>query len=67
MSINSSLFGLIMLVMIVVGAIGYRLARCKSEHPALITLLCVLLCLFPPFTILALLILVLRRDLAARA
>jgi uncharacterized membrane protein YoaK (UPF0700 family) len=68
MQINSSLFGLFMLVMmVVVGVMAYRLGRRKSERPALITFLCMLLCLFPPFAILALLILALRRDRPARA
>jgi ABC-type molybdate transport system permease subunit len=64
MSLNTTLFGqFIVLLMIIVGVVAYRLARRKSEHPALITSLCVLLSLFPPFAILALLILALRRDL----
>lgn len=56
-----------LVLMMVVGVMAYRLARRKSQHPVLITFLCVLLCLFPPFAILALLILALRRDRPARA
>ena len=64
MTINSTLFGqFILLLMIIVGVLAWRLARRKSRHPVLITFLCVLLCLAPPFAILALLILALRRDL----
>ena len=56
-----------LVLMMVVGVMAYRLARRKSERPALITFLCALPCLSPPFAILALLILALRRDLPARA
>ena len=56
-----------LVLMMVVGVMAYRLARRKSQHPVLITFLCVLLCLFPPFAILALLILALRWDRPARA
>lgn len=63
MNINSTLAGyFILLLMVIVGAIAYRLARRKSDHPKLITTLCVLLCLFPPMALLALLILALWRD-----
>ncbi|MBV7436309.1 hypothetical protein [Aeromonas sp. sif2416] len=68
MTLNANLFVLFaLLLMILVGVVAWRLARRKSQHPVLITFLCVLLCLFPPFAILALLILALRRDLPARA
>ncbi|MCH7377660.1 hypothetical protein MM182_20195 [Aeromonas sp. MR19] len=68
MTINSTLFGqFILLLMIIVGVLAWRLARRKSRHPVLITFLCVLLCLAPPFAILALLILALKQDLPARA
>ncbi|EKP0279542.1 MAG: hypothetical protein WC013_08360 [Aeromonas bestiarum] len=68
MTINSTLFGqFILLLMIIVGVLAWRLARRKSRHPVLITFLCVLLCLAPPFAILALLILALKQDLSARA
>lgn len=68
MTINSTLFGqFILLLMIIVGVLAWRLARSKSRHPVLITFLCVLLCLAPPFAILALLILALKQDLPARA
>lgn len=67
MTINSTLFGqFILLLMIIVGVLAWRLARRKSRHPVLITFLCVLLCLAPPFAILALLILALKQDLPAR-
>lgn len=68
MTINSNLFVLFMLLlMIVVGVVAWRLARRKSRHPVLVTFLCVLLCLFPPFALLALLVLALKQDLPARA
>ncbi|MNF94947.1 hypothetical protein D3C85_877550 [compost metagenome] len=68
MTLNANLFVLFaLLLMILVGVVAWRLARRKSQHPVLITFLCVLLCLFPPFAILALLILALRRDRHARA
>ena len=68
MTINSNLFVLFMLLlMIVVGVLAWRLARRKSRHPVLVTFLCVLLCLFPPLALLALLVLALKQDLPARA
>ncbi|MBL0551177.1 hypothetical protein JD551_19675 [Aeromonas caviae] len=68
MTINSNLFVLFMLLlMIVVGVVAWRLARRKSRHPRLVTFLCVLLCLVPPFALLALLILALWRDMPAGA
>ncbi len=67
MTINSNLFVLFMLLlMIVVGVVAWRLARRKSRHPGLVTFLCVLLCLVPPFALLALLILALWRDMPVR-
>ena len=66
MTINSNLFVLFMLLlMIVVGVVAWRLARRKSRHPGLVPFLCVLLCLVPPFALLALLILALWRDMPA--
>ncbi|BCK64881.1 hypothetical protein KAM338_32110 [Aeromonas caviae] len=68
MNINATLLGqFIALLMVIVGVIAWRLARRKSRHPVLITFLCMLLCLAPPFAILALLILALKQDLPARA
>ncbi|MDU1145235.1 hypothetical protein [Aeromonas rivipollensis] len=68
MTLNANLFVLFaLLLMIVVGVVAWRLARRKSRHPVLVTFLCVLLCLAPPFAILALLILALKQDLPARA
>ena len=52
---------------IFVGVVAWRLARRKSRHPVLVTVLCVLLCLVPPFALLALLILALWRDMPVRA
>lgn len=63
MNISTTLAGyFILLLMVIVGFIAYRLARRKSDHPKLITILCVLLCLFPPMALLALVILALWRD-----
>ncbi|MGY3871277.1 hypothetical protein ACW5W4_17385 [Aeromonas crassostreae] len=68
MTLNATLFGqFILLLMIVVGVAAWRLARRKSRHPGLVTVLCVLLCLFPPVALLALLVLALWRDLPVRA
>ena len=75
MTLNATLLGqFILLLVIIVGVVawrlaagGWRLARRKSQHPVLITFLCVLLCLFPPLALLALLVLALWRDLPARA
>lgn len=68
MNINATLLGqFIALLMVIVGVIAWRLARRKSEHPALITLICSLLCLFPPFGLLALLLVALKQDLPARS
>lgn len=68
MNINATLLGqFIALLMVIVGVLAWRLARRKSRHPVLITFLCVLLCLAPPFAILALLILALKQDLPVRA
>lgn len=62
MNINATLLGqFIALLMIIVGLIAWRLARRKSEHPALITLICSLLCLFSPFGLLALLLVALKQ------
>ncbi|WP_262108270.1 hypothetical protein [Aeromonas sp. Marseille-Q5825] len=68
MPLNANLFMLFaLLLMILVGVVAWRLARRKSQHPVLITFLCVLLCLFPPLALLALLILALWRDMPVRA
>ncbi|MDM5092160.1 hypothetical protein [Aeromonas rivipollensis] len=68
MTLNANIYVLfILLLMIVAGVVAWRLARRKSRHPVLITFLCVLLCLFPPLALLALLILALWRDMPVRA
>ena len=68
MTINANIYVLfILLLMIIVGVVAWRLARRKSRHPVLVTFLCVLLCLVPPFALLALLILALWRDMPAGA
>ena len=52
MTINANIYVLfILLLMIVVGVVAWRLARRKSRHPVLVTVLCVLLCLVPPFAL----------------
>ena len=66
MTLNANIYVLfILLLMILVGVVAWRLARRKSRHPGLVTFLCVLLCLVPPFALLALLILALWRDMPA--
>ena len=68
MTINANIYVLfILLLMILVGVVAWRLARRKSRYPVLVTVLCVLLCLVPPFALLALLILALWRDMPVRA
>ncbi len=68
MTINANIYvRFILLLMIVAGVVAWRLARRKSRHPVLITVLCVLLCLFPPLALLALLALALWRDMPVRA
>ncbi|MFQ2179256.1 hypothetical protein ACK33V_18845 [Aeromonas veronii] len=68
MNLNATLLGqFIALLMVIVGVIAWRLARRKSEHPALVTVICSLLCLFPPFGLLALLLVALKQDLPARS
>ncbi|MFQ2824464.1 hypothetical protein [Aeromonas allosaccharophila] len=64
MNINATLLGQFIALLMI---IAWRLARRKSEHPALITLICSLLCLFPPFGLLALLLVALKQDLPARS
>ena len=67
MTLNANIYVLfILLLMIVAGVVAWRLARRKSEHPVLITVLCMLLSLAPPFALLALLILALWRDLPGK-
>ena len=67
MTLNANIYVLsILLLMIVVGVVAWRLARRKSRHPVLVTVLCVLLCLAPPLALLALLVLALWRDLPVR-
>ena len=66
MTLNANIYVLfILLLMILVGVVVWRLARRKSRPPGLVTFLCVLLCLVPPFALLALLILALWRDMPA--
>jgi hypothetical protein len=66
MNINATLLGqFIALLMIIVGVIAWRLARRKSEHPVLVTVICTRLCRFPPFGLLALLLVALKQDLPA--
>lgn len=49
MTINANIYVLfILLLMSIVGVVAWRLARRKSKHPVLITVLCMLLCLAPP-------------------
>ena len=68
MNINATLLGqFIALLMVIVGLIAWRLARRKSEHPALITVICSLLCQVPPFGQLALLLVALKQDLPTRS
>ena len=63
MNINATLVSEIMLVLLmVVGALSYYLGRRKTQTPVLAGLLGMVLCIIPPFALLYLVILVLKKD-----
>jgi hypothetical protein len=63
MNINATLVGEIMFVFVLfVGALSYYLGRRKTQTPVLATLLGVVLSLMPPFALVYLVVLVLKKD-----
>lgn len=66
MNINATLVGQIMFVFVlVVGALSYYLARRKTQTPVLAGLLGVVLCIIPPFALVYLVVLVLKKDVGS--
>ena len=64
MNINATLAGEIMLVFVLfVGALSYYLGRRKTQTPVLACLLGVLLSLIPPFGLIYLVVLMLKKDI----
>lgn len=66
MNINATLLGEIMIVFIlVVGALSYYLGRRKTQTPILAGLLGVVLSIIPPFGLVYLVVLVLKKDVGS--
>ena len=66
MNINATLVGQIMFVFVlVVGALSYYIGRRKTQTPVLAGLLGVVLCIIPPFALVYLVVLVLKKDVAS--
>ncbi|MEH8021114.1 hypothetical protein [Rheinheimera metallidurans] len=66
MNINATLLGEIMIVFIlVVGALSYYLGRRKTQTPILACLLGVVLSIIPPFALVYLVVLVLKKDVSS--
>ena len=64
MNINATLAGEIMFVFVLfVGALSYYLGRRKTQTPVLACLLGVLLSLIPPFGLIYLVVLMLKKDI----
>lgn len=63
MNINATLFGEIMFVFVLfVGALSYYLGRRKTQTPVIAALLGVVLSLIPPFGLVYLVVLLLKKD-----
>jgi hypothetical protein len=63
MNINATLIGKIMFIFVLfVGALSYYLGRRKTQTPVLAALLGVVLSLMPPFALVYLIVLVLKKD-----
>jgi hypothetical protein len=63
MNINATLIGEIMFIFVLfVGALSYYLGRRKTQTPVLAALLGVVLSLMPPFALVYLIVLVLKKD-----
>ena len=66
MNINATLVGQIMFVFVlVVGALSYYIGRRKTQTPVLAGLLGVVLCIIPPFALVYLVVLVLKKDVGS--
>lgn len=66
MNINATLLGEIMIVFIlVVGALSYYLGRRKTQTPILVGLLGLVLSIIPPFGLVYLVVLVLKKDVGS--
>ncbi|MDD4865463.1 MAG: hypothetical protein PHE38_15910 [Alishewanella agri] len=66
MNINATLLGEIMIVFIlVVGALSYYLGRRKTQTPILAGLLGLVLSIIPPFGLVYLVVLVLKKDVGS--
>ena len=64
MNINATLLGEIMFVFVLVmGALSYYLGRRKTQTPVLAGLLGVALSIIPPFALIYLVVLVLKKDI----
>jgi hypothetical protein len=66
LNINATLLGEIMIVFVlVVGALSYYLGRRKTQTPILTGLLGAVLSLIPPFGLVYLVVLVLKKDVSS--
>lgn len=66
MNIDATLVGEIMFVFILVmGALSYYLGRRKTQTPILAGLLGVALCIIPPFALIYLVVLILKKDVVS--
>jgi 4-hydroxybenzoate polyprenyltransferase len=66
LNINATLLGEIMIVFIlVVGALSYYLGRRKTQTPILAGLLGLVLSIIPPFGLVYLVVLVLKKDVGS--
>lgn len=66
MNINATLVGQVMFVFVlIVGALSYYLGRRKTQMPVLAGLLGIVLCIVPPFALVYLAILVLKKDVGS--
>lgn len=66
MNINATLVGQVMFVfMVVVGILSYYLGRRKTHTPVLAGLLGIVLCFIPPFALIYLVVLALKKDVSS--
>jgi hypothetical protein len=66
LNINATLVGQVMFVFVlVVGALSYYLGRRKTRTPVLAGLLGIVLCIIPPFALVYLAVLVLKKDVGS--
>jgi CDP-diglyceride synthetase len=63
LNINATLLGEIMIIFVlIVGVLSYYLGRRKTQTPVIAALLGVVLSLFPPFGLVYLVVLLLKKD-----